>query len=57
MDECFVVHARDECSDHVRIHNVVKLIALLRKATDVLIEIFSHYLLAGFEITGVEKRP
>jgi hypothetical protein len=34
----------------------MKLIALLRKAVDVLIEIFSHYLLVGFEIPGVEKR-
>jgi hypothetical protein len=57
MDKCFIGHAKDECSDHVHIHDVVKLIALLGKATDVLMEIFSRYLLAGFEIPGVEKRP
>jgi hypothetical protein len=36
MDECFVGHARDERSDHVRIHDVEKLVALLGKAVDVL---------------------
>jgi hypothetical protein len=36
MDECFVGHARDERSDHVRIHDVGKLIALLGKVADVL---------------------
>jgi hypothetical protein len=36
MDECFVGRARDEHSDHVRIHNIGKLIALLGKAADVL---------------------
>jgi hypothetical protein len=57
VDECFIGHAKDECSDHVRIHNVVKLIALLGKAADILTQIFSRYLLANFEILGVEKRP
>ena len=36
VDECFVAHARDEHSDHVRIHDVRKLIALLGKVADVL---------------------
>ena len=36
VDECFIGHAGDECSDHIRIHDVGKLIALLGKATDVL---------------------
>ena len=36
VNECFVGHTRDECSDHVRIHDVKKLIALLGKAMDVL---------------------
>jgi hypothetical protein len=36
VDKCFVGCARDERSDHVRIHDIRKLIALLGKATDVL---------------------
>jgi len=36
MDEGFVGHARDECSNHVRIYDVGKLIALLGKVADVL---------------------
>jgi hypothetical protein len=36
VDKGFVGHARDERSDHVRIHNVGKLIALLGKMVDVL---------------------
>ena len=36
MDECFIGHARDECSDLVQIHDVRKLITLLGKAADVL---------------------
>jgi len=36
MDECFIGHARDECSDHVCIHDIRKLIALLGKVVDVL---------------------
>jgi hypothetical protein len=36
MDECFVSHARDERPDHVHIHDVRKLIALLGKTVDVL---------------------
>jgi hypothetical protein len=37
VDECFVGHARDERSNHVCIHDVRKLIALLREAADVLV--------------------
>jgi len=36
MDERFVGSARDERFDHVRIHNIGKLIALLGKVADVL---------------------
>jgi len=36
VDECFIGHARDECPDHVRVHDIGKLIALLGKAVDVL---------------------
>jgi hypothetical protein len=36
MDECFVGRAKDECSDHIHIHDIRKLIALLGKAMDVL---------------------
>ena len=36
MNECFIGHARDECFDHIRIHNIGKLNALLGKAVDVL---------------------
>jgi hypothetical protein len=36
VDECFTGHARDERSDHVSVHNIRKLIALLGKAMDVL---------------------
>jgi hypothetical protein len=36
MDKCFIGHAKDEHSDHVRIHDVGKLIALLGKAADIL---------------------
>ena len=36
MDGCFVGCARDERSDHVRIHDVRKLVVLLGKVVDVL---------------------
>jgi hypothetical protein len=36
MNECFIGHAGDECYEHVRIHDIEKLIALLGKAADVL---------------------
>jgi hypothetical protein len=36
MDECFISHARDECSDHIRIHDIRQLVALLGKAANVL---------------------
>ena len=36
VDECFVGHARDESSNHVHIHDIGKLIALLGRAVDVL---------------------
>jgi hypothetical protein len=36
MDECFVGRAKDERSDHVRIYDIGKLVALLGKAADVL---------------------
>jgi hypothetical protein len=36
MDECFIGRAKDECSDHVRIHDIGKLIPLHGKAVDVL---------------------
>ena len=53
MDECFISHAIDECSDHVRIHDIGKLIALLGKAVDVLAQSLSRFLLAGLEILGI----
>jgi hypothetical protein len=34
-DECFVGHAQDERSDHIHIHDIMELVALLGKATDV----------------------
>jgi hypothetical protein len=37
MDECFIGRAGEEHSDHIRIHDVWKLIALLGKAVDILI--------------------
>ena len=37
VDECFIGRARDERSNHVRIYDVGKLIALLGKAADVLV--------------------
>ena len=55
MDECFIGHARDECSDHIRIYDVGKLIALLRKAVDVLTYSFSYFFLASFEIPGISR--
>ena len=36
MNERFVGRARDERSDHIRIHDIRKLVALLGKAVDVL---------------------
>ena len=36
VDECFIGHAEDERSDHVRIHDVGKLVALPKKVVDVL---------------------
>jgi hypothetical protein len=36
VDECFISHARDERSNHVRIHDIRQLVALLGKATNVL---------------------
>ena len=36
MNECFIGHAEDERSDHVRIHDVGKLNALLGEAMDIL---------------------
>ena len=36
VDECFIGCARDEHSNHVHIHDVMKLIALLGKAVNVL---------------------
>ena len=36
VDECFVGRAGDERSDHIRIHDIGKLVALLGKAVDVL---------------------
>ena len=36
MDKCLIGCARDERSNHVRIHNIGELIALLREAEDVL---------------------
>jgi hypothetical protein len=55
VDECFVSHARDEHSDHVRIRDIGELIALLGKATDVLTQSLSSFLLAGFEILGISR--
>jgi hypothetical protein len=36
MDECFIGHARDERSNHICIHDIRKLTALLGEAADVL---------------------
>ena len=36
VDECFIGHAKDECFNHVRIHGIRKLIALLGKSGGVL---------------------
>jgi hypothetical protein len=36
VDECFVGYARDERSNHVRVHDIGKLVALLGEAVDVL---------------------
>jgi hypothetical protein len=36
MNECYVGHARDERSDHIRIRDIGKLIALLRKVANAL---------------------
>jgi hypothetical protein len=36
MDECFVGHARDEHSNHICIHDIRKLTALLGEVVDVL---------------------
>jgi hypothetical protein len=55
MNECFIGHARDECYDHVRIHDIGKLIALLGKAADVLVLGLSSFLFAGFEILGISR--
>jgi len=55
MDKCFIGRAGDESSDHVRIHDIKKLIALLGKAVDVRARSLSHLLLAGFEILGISR--
>ena len=55
IDGCFVGHARDERSNHARVHDIGKLIALLGKAVDVLAQSFSRFLLAGFEILGISR--
>jgi len=53
MDEYFIGHARDEHADHIRIHDIGKLIALLGKAADVLAQSLSRFLLACLEIPGI----
>ena len=53
VDERFVGHAKYERFDHVRIHDIGKLIALLGKAVDVLAQSLSCFLLAGLEILGI----
>jgi hypothetical protein len=53
VDEGLVGCTRDERSDHVHIHDVGKLNALLGKVEDVLTQSFSYFLLAGFEILRV----
>jgi hypothetical protein len=53
MDECFISRTRDEHSNHVCIHDIRKLIALLEKATDVLVQSLSRFLFAGLEIPRI----
>jgi hypothetical protein len=53
MDECFIGRTRDEHSNHVYIHDIRKLIALLEKATDVLVQSLSRFLFAGLEIPRI----
>ena len=36
MDECLIGCARNECSDHVRVHDIGELIALLGEVEDIL---------------------
>jgi len=36
MDECFIGHDKDERPDHIYVHDIRKLIAILGKAADVL---------------------
>jgi len=36
VDECLIGCARDECSDHVHVHDIGELIALLGEVADVL---------------------
>ena len=55
VNECFVGRARDECSDHVRIHDIGKLIALLGKEANVLTQSLSHFLLVGFELSRISR--
>ena len=55
VDECFVGRAKDESSDHVRIHDIGKLSTLLGKAADVLAQSLSHFLFAGFEVLGISR--
>ena len=55
MNKCFVGRAGDERSDHIRIHNIEKLVALLGKAANVLTQSLSHFLLIGFEILGISR--
>jgi hypothetical protein len=47
VNKCFIGHARDERPDHVHVHDIGKLIALLGKATNVLVQSPSRFLLAG----------
>ena len=55
MDKCFVGCVENESSDHVRIHDIGKLIALLGKAANVLTQSLSHFFLIGFEILGISR--
>jgi hypothetical protein len=55
VDKCFIGRVGDERSDHICIHNVRQLIALLGEVADVLALSFSHLLLAGLEIPGIPK--
>ena len=55
MDECFIGRARDEHPDHIRVHDIKKLIALLGKAVNVLTQSLSCFLLVGLEILGISR--